>query len=573
MLNDAKNKNALSHDISSENPPESISGTQNPNLDKLRQMQIELDLKEKEIQRLKNKFKRINHSDDLNWAFEQLQTFLDQLPLPVYFKNNLLEYSYSNKAFASWSNRSEEDLIGKNNNQIGIGPDFAPLEELEQKVLDTQTPIKNREKALHLEDEDLWISLYIIPMLDKFGASKGIMVYCLDLTERQQFRKELSDAKAKADLGIQSKHAFLSNLSHEIRTPLHGILGSADLLKPFIQETEALDLLANVRDSGSSLLEMLDNMLMLESLEKGTWQVVNEAFLLAELIDEVQLKYEDQARLKLIEFQSFMAQGLPEKLIGDAEKLKTLLSVFISNAIKFTNKGFIHLFVQAEEINGPQIKLKFSVKDTGIGIRPERHSELFTSFSQVDTSSTRIHQGAGIGLAMAQKTITSLGGTIGFESAEFEGSTFWFSLDLLEVNTENNSKNKSLPADLPVLLVEDNKINQKIAFFTLKKLGFEVDIADNGLEAVQRFMGGNYRIVLMDLQMPIMNGFDSTIQIRTLEKSNHLDPSLIIALSANTVREDVEKCFSVGMNEYISKPFSPDKLVEVIRKYINLSSV
>ncbi len=570
MLNDAKNKNSLSLENHSASETDSPLDTWTGNRERLQRMQMELEQKEKEIQKLKSKLKNFDEAKDLSLAFAQVQNFLDQIPVPVYFKNNLLEYSYSNKAFASWLNIKVEDLVGKKNNKIAMGQYFRPLEDIEQEVLENGNPKINVEKALILEGEKLLISLYVFPILGKLKESQGVMVYCFDLSERQQFDKELRKAQEKADLGIKSKHAFLSNLSHEIRTPLHGILGSADLLQPFIQGSEALDLLANVKNSGSSLLEMLDNMLLFESLEKGEWLIENQTFNLIDLIEEVQEKFKDQAKLKFLEMQAFLAQGLPEKLIGDTEKLKMLLSIFISNAIKFTDKGFVHIFIQTEEIKGQYVNLKFSVKDTGIGIKHERHSDLFTSFTQGDSSSTRLYEGTGIGLAMAQKTIASLGGDMGFDSAEFKGSTFWFSLDFLEVATEIASKTKLVPADLPVLLVEDNKINQKIAFFTLKKLGFEVEIAENGLEAVQRFKEGDYRIVLMDIQMPIMNGFDSTLQIRALEKAANHTPSLVIALSANTVKEDVEKCFAVGMNEYISKPFSPAKLVEVIRKYINI---
>jgi CheY-like chemotaxis protein len=171
---------------------------------------------------------------------------------------------------------------------------------------------------------------------------------------------------------------------------------------------------------------------------------------------------------------------------------------------------------------------------------------------------------------MAEKTVSYLGGTIGFESAEFKGSTFWFSIDLDKTSSEARKDEVLLPAQLPVLLVEDNKINQKIAFFTLKKLGFPVEIAENGLEAVERFQNDEFKIVLMDLQMPIMNGFDATSKIRAFEKFKERKSSLIVALSANTIKEDIEKCFVVGMNEYISKPFSPEKLIEVIRKHIEI---
>gem|GEM_PF-6906032 len=360
----------------------------------------------------------------------------------------------------------------------------------------------------------------------------------------------------------------MANLSHEIRTPLHGILGSSALLKSSIQNEEELELLANIQASGSALLDMLNAMLLLEAVERGKWTVQTELFHLRSLIQEVSDKYSDVASQKAVDLQFFLAQGLPEKFFGDAEKIKRVLDILMSNALKFTSKGFVHLYVQAEKYNGKTTRLRFSVKDTGLGIKNDLQPDLFNFFMQGDSSSTKNYQGTGIGLTMAQKTIAYLGGEIGFESSEFKGSTFWFVIDLENLTPDNMEP--LTPAKLPVLLVEDNKINQKIAFFTLKKLGFPVEIAENGMEAVDRFQNGSFRIVLMDLQMPVMNGFDSSEKIRAFEKSNKRKPALIIALSANTVKEDIERCFVVGMNEYISKPFTSDKLIEVIQRFENI---
>lgn len=537
----------------------------------IKELREELRIKNKEIESLKNKLESDKTISDLKLAFDQLQNFLVNAPISIYFKNRKLEYTYANHAYAAWVNFSLNELTGKRNAQLQLGDYFSQIERKEAEVIESKEPIRNQKVEFSFDNELQLINVYVFPLFDKLGDIDGVMTYCVDLSEQIQYKQDLQKAEESASLGIKSRQAFLANLSHEVRTPLHGILGSGALLKSLLKEEQTLDLLDNINRSGTSLLEMVDSMLLLESIEKGDWVIQKDKFDLRKLIEEVNEKYKDQVRHKRVDLQSFVAQGLPEIVIGDAEKIKLVLDIFLSNALKFTDKGFVHLFVQAEQQDTKSLRLKFSVKDTGIGVRKELQPDLFTSFMQGDSSTTKGFQGTGIGLAVAEKTMSYLGGTLGFESAEFKGSNFWFSLDIDKIALDTIIPEALSPSQLPVLLVEDNKINQKIAFFTLKKLGFPVEIAENGFEAVERFKSGPFKIVLMDIQMPVMNGFDATLKIRSLEKLNQESSSLIIALSANTIKEDVEKCFLVGMNEYISKPFSPEKLVEVIQKHIEVS--
>jgi len=570
MLTDARNKNTLSATPSPTQKRKLHTCMNSEESDTIKQLRADLQIKDREIKRLKKKLEGEYQHSELRLVFEQLRDFLAMAPVSIYFKNKNLEYTYANQAFAAWANLPIDDLLGTRNSQLQLGSYLEQLEQLEEEVLEKNEVVRNRELKFRLDDQQQLMNVYAFPMRNNLKEAEGVMVCCFDISERVQFEQELHRAEEKAFLGIKSKHAFLTNLSHEIRTPLHGILGSGSLLKSLLDNDQALDLLDNINRSGSSLLEMVDSLLLLESLEKGEWILQKEKFDLRNLIQEVNEKYEDLVKFKLVDLQSFVAQGLPEVLIGDVEKIKLVLNILLSNALKFTEKGFVHLFVQAESKTDQSIRLKFSVKDTGVGIRKDLQPELFSSFMQGDSSSTKGYPGTGIGLAMAEKTVSYLGGSIGFESAEFKGSNFWFTVDLDKMATDVEKSEVLTPSQLPVLLVEDNKINQKIAFFTLKKLGFSVEISENGFEAVERFQNGIFKIVLMDIQMPVMNGFDATAKIRAIEKSQNLVPSLIIALSANTLKEDVEKCFLVGMNEYISKPFSPEKLIEVIQKHIEI---
>lgn len=570
MLSDSRNKkpNIATPSITQKRETRNRIDLEKSNT--VKKLREELRVKNKEIERLKKKLESDQKLSGFQLVFKQLQDFLANAPISIYFKNKKLEYTYVNHAFSAWLNLPSDILIGKTNAHLQLGDSFNLMEKIELDVLKSKQSIRNQKIKFIDDDQQQLLNMYVFPTLDELGEIEGLMAYCLDLSEQYQYKQEISKAQERASLGMQSRQAFLANLSHEVRTPLHGILGSGALLKSLLKEEQALDLLDNINRSGASLLEMVDSMLLLESLEKGDWEIQNEKFDLRKLIEEVNQKYSDQRKRKGLDMQSFVAQGLPEFLIGDSEKLKLVLDIFLSNAFKFTDKGFVHLFVQAEQQDTKRIRLKFSVKDTGIGIKKDLQPDLFSSFMQGDSSSTKGFQGTGIGLAMAEKMVSFLGGSLGFESAEFKGSNFWFAVDLEKFLSDSMIPEALAPSQLPVLLVEDNKINQKIAFFTLKKLGFSVEIAENGFEAVERFQSGQFKIVLMDIQMPVMNGFDATTKIREIEKLNGEQNSLIIALSANTIKEDVEKCFLVGMNEYISKPFSPEKLVEVIQKHIKV---
>lgn len=532
------------------------------------QLRAELLAKDKEIESLKKKLANQKPFMELEAAFAQIQNFLFFSPVSVYFKDTNFKYTYVNQLFSAWLNSPSDEVIGKSNEQLGVSDYLKDLLEIEKEAFRLNKIIREKEVVFQQGSDRFLLTAYVFPMQNAKGKAEGVMVCFIDHSERLQFKKELKQAKEEAAMGVKSKQTFLANLSHEIRTPLHGILGSSALLKNSISNDEGQELLANIQASGSALLDMLNAMLLLESVERGKWTVHTELFHLRSLIQDVSDKYSDAASQKAVDLQFFLAQGLPEKFFGDAEKIKRVLDILMSNALKFTSKGFVHLYVQAEKHNGKNTRLRFSVKDTGLGIKKELQPDLFNFFMQGDSSSTKNYQGTGIGLTMAQKTIAYLGGEIGFESSEFKGSTFWFVVDLENLTPDNMEP--LTPAQLPVLLVEDNKINQKIAFFTLKKLGFPVEIAENGMEAIDRFQNGSFRIVLMDLQMPIMNGFDSSEKIRAFEKSKKRKPALIIALSANTVKEDIERCFVVGMNEYISKPFTSEKLIEVIQRFENI---
>jgi signal transduction histidine kinase len=355
----------------------------------IKHQQSEIELKNKELRKLKNKLKSDPQISALKIAFQQVQDFLAISPSIIYFKNKNLEYSYANQSFAALANLPVEEIIGLSSKSLQIGNYLTELEQTELQVLKNGKAIQGREILIKQDDEQLLLNINIFPSKDVDGNVDGVMVCCIDLSERLQFKKELENAQEKALLGEKSKQTFLANLSHEIRTPLHGIIGSGGLLKSMLKDKQAIELVENINSSGEYLLEMVDSMLLLESFDKGEWARKNETFILRDLIQDINEKFQDQVKSKKIDIQSFIAQGLPDAFIGDVEKIKLILTILISNAIKFTNKGFVHLFVQVEQQKGESIRLKFSIKDTGLGIKKDLQSELFSSFTQGDSSTTK----------------------------------------------------------------------------------------------------------------------------------------------------------------------------------------
>lgn len=509
----------------------------------------------------------INHTDN---TYQSLFTLLSTIPNLVYFKDMELKYVMANHAFESWINRNSTEIFEKSDEDVYPHCLKRNIREYEEEVLKTAQGIYNLEEKLLIEDAEIWLLTSITPYKNAEGELKGIITSSLDITLRKKHELALTEANRKAQIALNIKNEFLSNISHELRTPLHGIAGSVEMLSNQPINNEAKQLIHIINQSNQSLLKQLDDLLLYTQAESQQLEKQIVAFNIKESVDALFDKVRLDVESKGVEFRYFIAHKIPEELRGDKYKLILLLETFLSNSIKFTEKGFIHLIVKESIREFDKLRLHFDIIDTGIGIATANQRDIFELFSAGDSSSVKKYSGTGLGLSLAKKMLDILNARYGFESKEHVGSHFWFELDLQLLKFEKQNF-QILPRELPVLLVEDSIINQKIAYFTLKKMGFPVDIAENGQEAVDRFKQKKYRLVLMDIQMPVMDGFDATKQIRLLEKNNSDNSqSVIIALSANVLSRDVQHCFEVGMDEFISKPFSSDKLMEKINIYFNL---
>jgi len=382
---------------------------------------------------------------------------------------------------------------------------------------------------------------------------------------------ELRLSMKKAQRAVKTKASFLATMSHEIRTPLNGILGCANILldRPF--EHEDKKLVKTITSCGDTLLTLINDILDFSKIESGKMEIENEAFNLIDNVDQVVHLFNSQALKKSIGLKIHSDENVPQWIYGDVTRVRQILSNLISNAIKFTDSGNVDLMINAEKINDNGYKIKFSVKDSGIGISKDAQKKLFASFSQVDSSTARKYGGTGLGLAICKSLTELMGGNIWVESEEGRGSAFCFSITVEEAQNQDCSEKVSIAIDsdmalehpLKILMAEDNRINQLVTKKTLEKLGYRIDVASNGIEALQMLRSQNYDIVLMDCLMPEMDGLEATGKIKE-NPIEYNDPK-VVALTASALKEDRDKCINAGMDDFLSKPINIQEVVRVLR--------
>ena len=395
-----------------------------------------------------------------------------------------------------------------------------------------------------------------------FGAMKAMQQKIVDRTQ------EMTAARSRAMVASKAKSEFLAVMSHEIRTPLNGMIGSLNLMDQDKLTTEDAEHLDTVRKSSGLLTTIINDILDYSKIEAGRFSLDSHVVDLEELIKEVEQFYRPIATEKGLLLDAKLVNLTQRYVMGDGIRMKQILNNYLNNALKFTSQGNLHLTL--EQL--PDDAIKFSVEDTGIGINPEDISELFTDFSQVNTGANRSFGGTGLGLAISKRLAILMGGEVGVESTFGEGSCFWATLrpeaSSREAYEQQNQTQKLGDVEnlegmsAKVLLVEDNKVNQTVARKLLEKQGCKVTIANHGVEALDALQSAAFDLILMDCQMPIMDGFEATRKIR--QSGNDIP---IIALTANAQLSDRDACLEAGMNDFLSKPFDPRRLYELINRY------
>jgi PAS domain S-box-containing protein len=513
---------------------------------------------------------------------EQYRLLFEHNPQPMlaYDRTTLRIVAVSNAAVASYG-YSREEFLSMTIKDLGPREDIEELERYLSTMLSTAKrglvvgrPWRHRYKDgttidVEITSDDLFL-----------GGLPCRVALCQNVTERNKASTDLVIARDEAVEASNMKSAFLANMSHEIRTPMNGVIGMNELLLDTELTDEQRAYAAQVARSGEQMMTIINDVLDVAKIEAGQLELDVTDFAVRETIEQACSVAGLEARMKGLTLEVHFAGEVPQCARGDGRRLRQALLNLVSNAVKFTAKGSVVVRASATPRANGDTRIRVEVADTGIGIDPAALDRMFEPFTQADASTTRSYGGTGLGLAIARELLDLMGGAIGAESELGRGSTFWLELDLGAPATDDGAPAQSrapraAPARLGqaaplVLVAEDSPVNQIVAVRALERCGCRAQVAADGREALRALATRRYDAVLMDCQMPEMDGYEATAQLRRLEQGAEHTP--VIAMTAYAMKGDLEKCLEAGMDDYISKPMRYQALVDTLRRWVPVLS-
>ncbi|MEY4763088.1 MAG: hypothetical protein RLZZ200_2944 [Pseudomonadota bacterium] len=513
-----------------------------------------------EVARQKSKADELGH---------MLQVVLDNIPVRIFWKDNDLRYLGCNQLFAEDAGKtSPRELVGKDDFAMGWHETAELYRSDDRSVIESgQAKIGFEEPQTHKDGSVTWLKTSKVPLTDENGQVLGVLGTYEDITRDKVIEKELVDAKLAAEAASIAKSNFLAQMSHEIRTPMNAILGLVYILRNEISDSRNRGHITQISESATHLLGILNDILDLSKVEASSLRLEEIPLTIPAIVHDTAAMIRTQVQEKALVLHEEVDDalvGLP--LLGDPLRIRQVLLNYANNAIKFTNQGAIHIRTRLDADLGDRARIRFEVQDTGIGVPEALQDRIFNAFEQAESGTTRQYGGTGLGLAIAKRFAELMGGEAGVISRAGAGSTFWFTAVLRRgaaQPTSPSTPTARIRRDARVLLVEDNEVNQMVGRILLKRMGLEVDIAADGVEALENARKKDYDLVLMDLWMPLMDGLEATRRLRASGKNMP-----ILAMTATAVHQDLENCRLAGMDDYLPKPVEPERLEAALARWI-----
>jgi PAS domain S-box-containing protein len=480
--------------------------------------------------------------------------------------NGTIEKAHS--SFCNLTGYTPKELIGRNPLQF-LHPDFIPLMEKKTKSREQGIADVYEVKIKHKSGSYIWVIISGAPFYDEFGELSGSIGVHLDISSQKKMESDLINANNIAIASSKSKELFLANMTHEIRTPLNAVFGLSNLLKKTDLNNSQITYVENINNSAQTLLLLVNDILDISKIESGKTEANPTKFNIRKTLKTIFSSISHFSDRKNLKLKLNIDDKLDETYLGDELKICQILINLLNNAIKFTSEGEINLTIKKVYNSGKEHQIEMSVSDTGKGVAKEALESIFDDFTQEDNTISKKYGGTGLGLSISKKLVSVLGGELKVESTLNIGSKFYFKIPLSPVDQDKKEDNKSIEyvidwSSIKILTAEDNAVNQFVIESTIKNWGGSTDIAQNGEEVIKMIKKKDYDIILMDLQMPIMDGISTTIFIRQELKSE----IPIIAFTANALKKQKDRCFAIGMNDYITKPFEQENLKSKIRNLL-----